>query len=260
MNREAGWSPMFDGRLLRLAKDAEFPEENQDAVSTDASRGRAAIADGVASSLFAGAWARTLVEAATYDPPNLDDPEALARWLVLRREAWAAQVRLDRLAWHQKPKLREGAFSTLLWLQLAAGDHADAYRLQAWAIGDTCLFLVRAGQLVRSFPIQEVEQFETSPLAIGSIDRNHDRLLEFQRMQADCRTGDWLVLATDAMAAWVLRACQSGRPPHWDEFWEMGEDPWRERIGALRAERELRYDDTTLLMLRIGATTGRGFV
>ncbi len=246
----------LEWRVLTLAKDADYPEENQDVVRVDDERGAAAVADGVTSSLFARLWARILVEAAVSGMPDPDDREALARWLAEHRAAWSRQIDVSRLAWFQKPKLREGAFSTLLAIRLvppgeAAQEGEPTWRLQGLAIGDSCLFYVREGKLLRKFPIQTSAELDSDPLVLGSVDLNRDELLSFHRLDEPCRPGDLVVLCTDALADWALRLEESGNPPAWETYWATDPSAWREEILAMRAERQIRCDDTTLGLLRI---------
>jgi len=246
----------FEFRDFNLAKDAEHPEENQDALATDADRGIAAIADGVASGLFARQWARILTQAIVAEPPDPDDPAAFAAWLAARREAWSAEIDVSGLAWFQKPKLREGAFSTLLWIEIAPIDERDRqaqdpWRLRVRAVGDSCLFHVRAGELLRAFPIEKAEALEADPVVIGSLDLGRDGLVEFPSYEALCRPGDLLVLSTDAVAEWALRQYEADRAPVWRDYWDRTEQAWQEEVAALRNQREMRYDDATLLLLRV---------
>jgi hypothetical protein len=246
----------LDWRVLTVAKDADYPEENQDVVRVDDERGAAAIADGVTSSLFARLWATILVEAATSGVPDPDDREALARWLAEHRAAWSRQIDVSRLAWFQKAKLREGAFSTLLTVRLVppaetAREGEPDWRLRGLAIGDSCLFLVRDGKLLRKFPIQTSAELQSDPVVLGSVDLNRDELLEFHRLDEPCRPGDLVVLCTDALADWALRLEESGKTTAWETHWDMDASAWREKILSLRAEREIRCDDTTLALLRI---------
>jgi len=296
----------FESRLRTLAKDVDYPDENQDVVRVDEEQGRAAIADGVSSSIFARQWARILVEAALSGPPDTDDRDALARWLADLRAAWSRQIDVSRLAWFQRPKLREGAFSTLLYVQLVpsalgaglpltlgaglptppsegpevsggegdlrsadrrgretcaerGGELPDAsWRLQGLAIGDSCLFLVRDGSVVRKFPIQAAVELQSDPMVLGSVDLNRDERLSFHRIDEPCRPGDLVVLCTDAIADWALRQEESGSPPRWEDHWERPESAWREEILAMRAERQIRCDDATLGRLRITTALGAG--
>lgn len=242
----------FESRTFKLAKDSEHPEQNQDACLIDTERGIAAIADGVASGIFSRQWAAILTEAVVADAPDPQDQEAFKQWLAEKREIWQQQIDVSSLAWFQKPKLREGAFSTLLWLWLA-DDEQDAQTrgLHCLAIGDTCMFFVRDGQVRYSFPIQTSEELVADPIVIGSIDLNRDAMLEFQSLEDNCSSGDLLVLCTDAVADWALRLSEAGTPPAWEDYWEMTEEAWQEEVADLRAESRMRYDDATLVLLRV---------
>lgn len=251
----------WDWRVLTVAKDADYPDENQDAVCVDGQRGAAAIADGVTSSIFARAWAAILVEAAVRGPPDPEDREALARWLAEHRAAWRRQIDCSHLAWFQKAKLREGAFSTLLVIRLVPPENASAdveptWRLQGMSIGDSCLFHLRGGRLLRKFPIQASEEFDHNPLVLGSVDLHRDEHLAFQRLDEPCEEGDLVILCTDALAHWALRQEEAGLAVDWEAYWDMDPAAWKERILALRSEREIRRDDTTLALLRIVADLG----
>jgi hypothetical protein len=86
---------------------------------------------------------------------------------------------------------------------------------------------------------------------IGSVDQKRDHLLEFQSVVDVCVPGDLLVLCTDALAKWALGQSEAGTPVNWERYWEMPVESWQEEIAALRHDRQLRYDDTTLLLLRV---------
>jgi len=247
----------FESRVFQLAKDDEHPEENQDACHADAEHGIAAIADGVASGIFARQWARILTEATVAETPDPGDKEAFGAWLARRREAWQREIDVSGLAWFQKPKLREGAFSTLLWVEILPIDESDRqpqdpWRLRVFAVGDSCLFHVRGQQLLRTFPIETAEELEADPVVVGSVDLNRDELVQFKSFDALCRPGDLLVLCTDAIAEWALRQAEAGDPPAWEDYWNKTEEEWQQEVATLRSERHMRYDDATLLLLRVG--------
>lgn len=244
----------FDFQVFELPKDVEHPEQNQDAWAVDCRRGVAAIADGVAASLFARHWARILTEAAVAATPDPDCRETFRDWLQSCRETWNGRVDVSRLAWFQKAKLHDGAFSTLLWLMLVGPSEmpdASGWRLRGDAVGDSCLFLVREGKVVRAFPITSAEQLEASPMALGSVDLKHDDRVEFERIDEECRPGDLVVLCTDAVAEWAFREQEAGAPADWERFWNMPEEEWQREVAALREQRRMRYDDTTMLLLRV---------
>ena len=246
----------LDSRLFILAKDADQPSTFQDACTMDAERGVAAIADGVSSALFSGPWASILAEAAVADLPDPTDPQAFADWLQQQREKWPARIDTSSLAWFQRAKLPSGAFSTLLWLRVTELDHAEAgsyggYRLRAHAIGDSCLFHVRNGELVRTFPLQSAAELDADPIVLGSVDLKRDQFLQFATLDEVCYAEDQLILCTDALAEWALRGYETGDAPVWEHFWEMSDEDWRNGILWLRQERQMRVDDSTMLLLRV---------
>jgi hypothetical protein len=258
---------LFHCRTFALSKDPQHPQEYQDASGVDAARGIAVIADGVSTALFSGPWAAVLAEAVVADPPNLADGAAFARWLHERRAAWAARIDTGGLAWFQRAKLPTGAFSTLLWLyvlpveedQQQAGTFG-AYRLVGHAISDSCLFHVRRGELVRTFPIQTSAELEADPLVLGSMDLGRDALMQFATLDQFCYPDDLIILCTDALADWALRRYEAGDPPDWDGYWDTCREDWQAEIISLRQDRHMRYDDTTLVMLRVAPQSAQAIL
>jgi hypothetical protein len=255
-SREPQASALLAARSFALAKDPECPQQNQDAFQVDAARGIVALADGVSSALFSRQWAAILAAAAAADFPDPGQPDDFARWLAEQRAAWSAQIDTTSLAWFQKAKLPAGAFSTLLWIRVSPSDGDEpgafgAYHLQGHAVGDTCLFHARHGEILRTFPLQTAAEFEASPAALGSVDLNRDQNVQFHRLDVACYNEDLLVLCTDAIAEWAIRSAESGSPPNWEQYWDMDCSQWQAEIGELRQSRQMRYDDATLLLLRV---------
>ncbi len=253
----------FEVRAFQLAKDPEHPAENQDAFAFDSDQGIAAVADGVASAIFSGVWAETLVQATVRQPPDPDNPIQFAAWLAECRRQWTERIDTTGLAWFQKAKLPTGAFSTLLWMQLFPLESEQAgsfggFRLLARAIGDSCLFHVRHGELLRSFPMASAAEFENNPLALGSVDLGRDSLMRFATFDVTCYPDDLLLLTTDAVGEWLYRCVEAGAPPVWSTLWETDATAWGERMDSLRATRDMRYDDATLLALQITNAADRG--
>ncbi len=249
----------FAARAFQLAKDPQHPGQNEDAWMADPEGGVAVVADGVASAIFSGRWAALLSEAVVADPPDPADPSAFADWLKARRAAWANSIDTGGLAWFQKAKLPLGAFSTLLWVQVAPLPEDEqvpgrfgARRLTGFAVGDSCLFHVRHGEVLRCFPVQSLDQFEVDPIVLGSVDLKRDQLVSFGRLEEDCYADDLLVLCTDAVAEWALRRQQKGAAPDWMRYWHMTHEQWQAEFDELRAAGKMRYDDATLVLLHIG--------
>ncbi|NQU24160.1 MAG: protein phosphatase 2C domain-containing protein [Candidatus Nealsonbacteria bacterium] len=246
----------FQSKIFQLAKDTEHPEQCQDAFGIDPARAIAVVADGVASAIFSRRWAEILTESVAAEPPDPDDKEGFAQWLAELRKTWSESIDTSALAWFQKAKLPLGAFSTLLWIRLSPIEDDGpgtfgAYRLRAFAVGDSCLLHVRHGEILRMFPIEKSEEFEADPVVLGSVDLNRDALVEFRSIDEVCYPDDLLVLCTDAIADWALRGIESGNPPSWDRLWEIAGEDWQQEIAELRGQREMRYDDATLMLLKV---------
>jgi hypothetical protein len=246
----------FEAQTFKLAKDPEHPGEYQDASRADGQRGIAVIADGVSSAIFSAQWAGVLVDAVMAGVPDPNFTEPFAAWLKQQRGAWTAQIDTSALAWFQRAKLPMGAFSTLLWIHVVETDQDQpgafgAYRLLGFAIGDSCLFHVRRGELVRSFPLKTAAEFQVDPLVLGSVDLKRDHLMQFMALDELCYPDDLLVLCTDALAEWALRSQEAGAPVDWDRYRTMSEADWQAQIAELRHTRQMRYDDTTLVLLRV---------
>lgn len=246
----------FQAQTFWLAKDADEPDQYQDAFELDAERGLAAVADGVSSAIFSGPWARILTRAVVAEPPPLEDSEAFQDWLARQRECWSSQIDISRLTWYQRPKMVDGAMTTLLWveftpLELGEDGLAKSYRLRSFAIGDSCLFYVRSGETLTMFPLTHSEQFGLNPAVVGSIDRKQDYLLEFQAWETACLPGDLIVLCTDAIALWACQEAEAGRPVNWEEYCGRSDESWREEIDWHRQQSQMRFDDSTLVLLRV---------
>ena len=245
----------FQRKTLWLPKDLGHDNEYQDAYALDSRRGIAAIADGVSSSMFARRWAQILTRALVVENTDtvLDpsDPEQFSAWLSLRREEWTATIDEATLAWHQKKKLRDGAFSTLLWMSLSPAEEAETYHLTAHSIGDCLLLHVRDGALLASFPFNSADQFNQETPALCSIAPANDGPPRIDTFETACQAGDLLVLCSDAFGAWALAQQASHSPIDWDALWQQSQEDWSSEIQSLRDDGQIRFDDTTVVMLRL---------
>ncbi len=256
---------LFESRSFWHAKSLEFALEYEDAFEVG-DNGVVAIADGVSSAIFSRAWARILTSAVVEQSPNLSDAEGFRNWLAQRRAEWLQSIDLTKLTWMQRQKLQQvrGAYSTLLWAEFFPWQEADSppdsngplrFLLRSFAVGDCCLFHIRDGQLLRRFPLETVDEFAEDPITICSVNLNHDHLLEFHTLEDICLAGDMVFLTSDALAKWIYQELEADRPVAWDEFWNLTEDDWNQRVADLRdlpSDCRMRVDDTTLVMLRLG--------
>ena len=63
------------------------------------------------------------------------------------------------------------------------------------------MFVFRGGQLIDSFPMENEAQFGLTPASLCSVNRYVDHHKDLTTWEGPWRRGDWLVLATDALAA-----------------------------------------------------------
>lgn len=250
------WSDVALGyRAFRLPRQGYNLEECQDALAGDAERGRFALADGAAESPHAALWAKLLVEEFVRRNDYL--PE-WASWLPSLQERWAdASSDLSfrgSVPWYLEPGLVQGAFATFLGLVIAENSW------YALAVGDSCLFQVRGGELIRTFPILRAAEFGNAPWLVGSR-TSPDEVPHKKGLQqfGACQSGDRFWLMTDALAQWFLLQTEAGAKP-WTlleplTYAGSSDDEARNAfaiwIEGLRAARQLRNDDVALLAVSL---------
>src|SRR5207302_6167573 len=102
-------------------------------------------------------------------------------------------------------------------------------------------------RVVEAFPLQKSSQFTMSPYLIGSRSDGESLNERIQISKGSLRDGDMLLLATDAVAAWLLKQHEEGRPL-WKWLYQRLRTP--ESFAALVAygrKNGLRNDDFTLV-------------
>lgn len=192
----------------------------------------AAVSDGATETAFAGSWARYLAQSFCQELPlTLEDLNTcLPKW----RAGWEKNLPIAPLPWYLAAKLDEGACAALLGLGLQANGN-----WQAVAVGDAVLFHLRQEQLLQAWPLNHPDQFSQRPALISS-QANVDAAAVV--LKGRWRPGDAFILATDALAAWLL-----------------GSDPalplrltsveLAAQLRTARQRRALRNDDVTAVVI-----------
>ena len=228
-------------RVFTLAKAGNRSEEFEDAYAADPVTGRFAIADGASESSFAGAWAEMLVKG------FVENPGSWSGWLPAARTAWQQKFQGNASSWYVEEKVREGAFATFLGVTFGG----PGLGWKAVAVGDCCLFHVRAGRLLRSFPLKDADAFGNQPELIGS--QPTTKLTRRLRSEGDWQEADLLLLMTDALAQWFLRNA-TDNAESWKEIpmLETQEtfDAWATKC---RRDKVMRNDDLTLMVIGTNA-------
>ena len=205
---------------------------------------RVAVADGATESSFAKLWAVLLAE--SYVRSTVIGAEFFAR-LKPARHLWQRRLADRPLPWFASEKAEQGAFAAFLGVQIDA--HKN--RWTALAIGDCCLMHVDdVGQRMRvvgTFPLQKSSQFTMSPYLIDSRSDDESLNERIQVSKGSLRDGDMLLLATDAMAAWLLKQHEAGRPL-WKWLYRKLSTPARfDAMVTYGRKHGMRNDDCTLV-------------
>jgi hypothetical protein len=133
-------------------------------------------------------------------------------------------------------------------------DSADdeGMRWSAAAVGDSCIFQVRAGRLYRSFPMKQADDFDNQPALLNSRAASAETLARHIAVEsADWAPDDSFYLATDALAAWILRLVAAGQRP-WSPLGDLDTDDGNDFaawVDDLRDKGEIKNDDTTLVRI-----------
>jgi hypothetical protein len=175
-------------------------EENEDAIAIAHLEWRFAVADGATEGWESGAWARRLAEAYIRAVPL---PADFSDWLAATRAGWRPDAAPGPVAWYAAEKQQEGSFATLLGVELqpVAGE-TNAWRWKAVAVGDSCLIHIRDEEVAVAFPLATPGEFGDQPPLVPSS--THVRCPEPEWLAGRAVPGDWLLLATDAVAAQLL--------------------------------------------------------
>jgi hypothetical protein len=227
---------------FHLPKAGNSAREYEDAARRGVANRRFAVADGASDSAFAGQWARLLVRA--YVDGNLKSPDSAPMRQLRRR--WAAGAFKRHHPWFVLEKARLGAWAALAGLEL---DESGSW--SATAQGDACLFQVRGGQLMRTFPIEHSDDFNNRPTLLGSIVPTASSPATLLETFGHWEAGDQFLLCTDALAAYILRQHELGEPLYQTIDFTRTTAGFRQWLETLRGSRAIRNDDVTLLTIRV---------
>jgi hypothetical protein len=238
---------------FRLAKAGSRRTEYEDSVAWSRRCGRVAVADGASASAFARLWAHLLAHAYT---AGWLTAETLESDLGRIQGRWATLVDGRPLAWYAAEQARRGAFAALVGLSLMPNGCWSAL-----AVGDCCLFQVRGDALLVAFPVDDPDAFDNRPLLLCSRPAGNANLRQdgaIVTATGSWQPGDTFMLMSDALAAAFLRLQLSvyvetepnASPLDVLEF-ERTRAGFRRWIETLRAHRQMRNDDVSLVLLQV---------
>jgi hypothetical protein len=198
----------FRSRAFSLPKAGNQEHENEDAVTTDDARGVYAIADGATEGPYSRLWALALTRKFQEEPFRVGLSGDFANWLpTIDPQAQVASDTSDPVSkpWYLDRSRERGSYSSLLGLSfcpLEPGSRAPVW--EAIAVGDSCLFSVSDSRITHSFPVNASYDFHDAPVLISTVPLENADLQCPAAERGVIQEHQSLVLATDALAAWLF--------------------------------------------------------
>lgn len=236
--------PSVASRLVRQARDPERPGEYEDALEIRADEWpvRAALADGATESMYAKRWADALVQGLVSHKVGTEGEVRTVASTIQEDFHDQLSEAPESQPWYVTAKETEGAYATVLSLAIERGG-----TWRAVSIGDCCVFHVREDRLQTAWPIDSAEAFGHRPDVFPSLPSSE--VPQPHTASGEWTEGDSFVLATDAVAQWLLREGEEGNI--WsDIIWREKEDIEAALLAA-RQNGDLQSDDATLLILDV---------
>ncbi|MBS1957118.1 MAG: hypothetical protein JST89_23210 [Cyanobacteria bacterium SZAS-4] len=198
------------GRSFADCEDAYFPgdldthqlyeinHENTDVF-------RASVSDGATDSIFSKLWAQLL--AFGYGAGKWAS-DITAESVLEEQTAWLDFLAKQQLPWYAEEKAELGAFAAMVGLTV----FNDSKRWTAMAVGDCCIFHIRNGACIKSFPIASAAAFSNFPLLLCSVAERNTNVFESKQIVSDgtWEAGDQFILMSDTVACWFLSQMEQG--------------------------------------------------
>lgn len=234
-------------------KEAENLDSCQDACDRNDEKGRYAIADGATRSFFPKEWATLLVkhfcESADLSLVKIDWRD----WIGPIQQKWYKQVEekvSERNLFYLTNSFnaKESAVSTFIGIEF----NKDNGGWEAMIVGDSCLFH-KSDSEFKSYLMENSADFTNHPEIFASFAKDNHSEPTFIRGNAN--PGDTFILATDALAKWILEHKETGKL-----------DAALDRLKAIRMDEEfyqfvhgarhdevirLVNDDVTLILISV---------
>jgi len=225
-------------RSFLLPKAGHAYDECEDSIDGDPETGRFAIADGASESYAAGEWARRLVT-------GFVSEGATDNWLTDSRNAWQEETGGGALSWYAEDKLAHGAHATFLGLSIRLA--GESVEWEAIAVGDSCLFVISQDNPPVAFPVTQSSGFTSAPALVTSRGAGPGWKVE----RGTLRPSDILLLATDALAQYLLASSEEGDFAGPTLLGLEEEDDFALWVALARDQGKLRNDDMALGVVEV---------
>ena len=230
-----------------LQKSGEKKNDNQDSFKLDGKNKILAISDGVSRSSFSNIWSKKIVEEFVKNPfqTKTIDKIFLEKWLYPVKVSLDEEIsKLDIDSMILDVAKENGSSATFLGGVIKK--EGKQKRICLWAVGDTNIFQIRQNKIPNLFPKKKLDEFSVRTFAITSfLDKNN---IDFHYEEWSIKSGDILILATDAFSHWFLDSYLKGQKPWKKMSKHMGN--MNEFIEKLRHTKKIENDDVTFIMIK----------
>ncbi len=256
----------FSGiRFYAVAREGDNPALSADKGSVNEQNTRYALADGVGTSFLPGYWADIVTSKFIERVSDFQEREDFENWLSKCSEDWHLRVdkewlplareRSGQTDWSRE--IERGASATFVgcsfsWDELRQNGETNVH---VTAVGDAVFFLVSPPlrserREYKSFYLQSAGDFGQMTETLGSPTRRIQR--DWKRVhQQDfpAQSSDTLVLATDALAQWIMRYKKAGYDP-WSRLFSItNASQFAEFVDYFRSNGAMEVDDTTAIII-----------
>lgn len=235
--------PQFSVQVFTRSKLDAPQEENEDAAAVDGDGRIVAVSDGASSAFASSLWSRQLVDGFVTRNGLLPAGERVA----FVADCAAAWERLTRetadASWWEDAARQKGSFAAFVGLTI---DEAGAWK--ALAVGDCCVFVTRNDQMVRSFPIERADHFNSTPSLLTTVDPGHG---EWQEANGQLDSNDVMLVASDGIAAWLLTKPEDRLAALLDTSTDL-----TDLVDRERKQQRMENDDVTLVTVRVRSDGG----
>ncbi len=242
---------------LRYWKSEHDEQTCEDAYGEDTANGLFAVADGAGTTLFSNIWARVLIEHFLSTPLMSNNPFEIEWWVRLAQEQFKQEAPgLENMAWNALQKAQnQGSHATLATLRVTNVETARA-QAELLVFGDSCVIISKSRtEQVWSFPLGKPSDFDRAPICVPSklsmFNRYFHRCLA---AQVDLEPGDSVILATDAVAKWIISAgggCYQDQRSAFQAVVAQTPDSWPIFITECRTRKEMVDDDSMALIITL---------
>jgi hypothetical protein len=227
-----------------VPKDVTCPTLNEDAWAHNEEFTCVALSDGASESFDSKTWANLLVDRYVHDHAMTPD------WVAEALNEYTSGFNFEELTWSAQRAFDRGSFATLLGLVIGHNE-TD---LEVLCIGDSLALHVRDGAVIASFPFDRPEQFDARPTLLSTKGHANSLWANSEFFLGASRTwkvqpGDVIYAVTDAVGHRILSQLAGDGAIAGTLVSVNSEPEFTDLVQQLRASREMRLDDSTVLRL-----------